>query len=132
MSRDEVERPDQQGMSVWDTHDAETFVGMFAEDFAWHDWTLPQPIRDKDAALAYFGAWMTAFPDMWVRQVSRVVGDDAVAAAVEYTGTNTGPMVMGENQVPRRARRLPGAAPISPGSGTAGWSSSAATPASPG
>ena len=108
MSRDEVERLDQRGMSAWDTHDAEAFVGMFAGDFAWHDWTLREPIRDREAALAYFGAWMTAFPDMRVRQVSRVVGDDAVAAEVEYTGTNTGPMVMGGTEVPATGKAITG------------------------
>jgi predicted ester cyclase len=108
MSREEVERLDQQGMAAWDAHDAEGFVGLFAEGFAWHDWTLPEPIRDRDGALAYFGAWMTAFPDMRVRQVSRVVGDDAAAAEVEYTGTNTGPMMMGGNEIPPTGKAVIG------------------------
>jgi len=100
MSREELERLDDQGMSAWDAHDGEAFVSLFADDFVWNDWTVPEPIRDKQGARAYFDGWITAFPDMRVKQTNRVVGDDAVAAEIEFSGTNTGPMVMAGNQIP--------------------------------
>jgi hypothetical protein len=93
MSREKVERLDQQGMSARDTHNAEPFVGMFADDFACHDSAGTDHERGRGPGL--LRAWMTAPPDMRLRQVSRVVGHDAVAAEAEYTGTGTGPMMMG-------------------------------------
>jgi predicted ester cyclase len=108
MSKEELERLDDQGMSAWDAHDAEAFIGLFADDFVLYDWTLPEPIRDKDGVRRYFNAWMTAFPDMQVKQTSRVVGEDAVAAEIEFRGTNTGPMVMAGNEIPPTSKAVTG------------------------
>jgi predicted ester cyclase len=41
-------------------------------------------------------------------QMSRVVGEDAVAAEVEFAGTNTGPMVMAGNEIPPTNRTVTG------------------------
>jgi predicted ester cyclase len=100
MPNSELERIDDQGMAAWDKHDADGFASLFADQFELHDWTLPEPIRDKDGVKSYLNAWMTAFPDMRVRQARRVVGDDAVAGEIEFTGTNTGPMAMAGNEMP--------------------------------
>lgn len=100
MSKEELERLDDVGMSAWDSHDAEAWADLFADGFVLRDWTVPEPITSKDGAKAYFNAWMGAFPDMHVKQISRVVGDDAVAAEVEFTGTNTGAMNMGGMEMP--------------------------------
>jgi uncharacterized protein (TIGR02246 family) len=100
MSKEEIERLDDQGMAAWDAHDAEAFVSLFADDFVWYDWTQPEPIRDKDTARQYFRSWSTAFPDLNSKQTARVVGDDSVAGEVEWTGTNTGPMEMGGRTIP--------------------------------
>src|SRR6266508_2923228 len=99
MSKEELERLDDQGMIAWNDHDAEAFVSQFADDFVWYDSALPEPIRDKEGARQYFNGWATAFPDMSAKVTNRVVGDDAFASEVEFTGTNTGPMVMGGNEI---------------------------------
>ena len=88
----ELERLDDAGMAAWDKHDADAFVALFADGFVWRDWTVPEPMRDRESARQYFNGWMTAFPDMRVKQTRRVVGDDQVAAEIEFTGTNTGPL----------------------------------------
>jgi steroid delta-isomerase-like uncharacterized protein len=100
MSKEELERLDDQGMAAWNDHDAEAFLSLFADDFVWYDWTVPEPIRDKEGARQYFNSWVTAFPDMRIKVTNRVVGDDAVASEVEFTGTNTGPMIMGGKEIP--------------------------------
>ena len=113
MSKEDLVRLDDQGMSAWNDHDADGWVGLFADDFSLIDaaprrplepdaqyWTVPEPIRDKEGARQYFNAWATAFPDMQLKQTTRVVGENAVAAEVEFTGTNTGPMVMAGNEIP--------------------------------
>ncbi len=108
MSREEIERLDEQSLAAWDSHDSNAFVSMLADDFVWYDWTVPEPMRDREAATRYFNGWVTAFPDMKTTSVSRVVGDDAVATEIEWTGTNTGPMVMGGNQIPPTNKSVTG------------------------
>ena len=86
MSKEEVERLDDQGMSAWDTHDADAFVAIFADAFVINDVASPEPITTKDAARAYAQAWFTAFPDMSVKQMNRVVSEDSVAAELAVHG----------------------------------------------
>ena len=100
MSRADVERIDDQGIAAWDSHDADAFADLMADDFVWTDLTLPEPMRTKAEARQYAKTWFTAFPDMSVKQTNRVVGDDAVAAEVQFTGTNTGPMMMAGREIP--------------------------------
>ena len=42
---------------------------------------------------------------MSVKQTNRVVSDEAVAAEVQFTGTNTGPMMMAGRRSPDRQER---------------------------
>lgn len=108
MSRQDVERLDDRGIAAWEEHDAEAFVALLAEEFVWNDWTLPEPIRDRAGAVAYFQSWMTAFPDMLVKQTGRVVSDDAVAGELEFHGTNTGPIAMGGVTIPPTGKIVAG------------------------
>lgn len=108
MSREEVEHIDDQGMAAWDTHDAEGFTSIFADDFVVNDVAMPEPIREKDGVRAYAQAWFTAFPDMSLKQTNRVVSDDAVAAEVEFTGTNSGPMMMAGKEIPPTGKSVNG------------------------
>lgn len=100
MSKEDIQALDEKALGAWDAHDADAFVSVFADQFEWRDWTMPEPIRDKEAARRYFQNWIGAFPDMKTTSVRRVVGDDAVATEIEWTGTNSGPMVMGGNEIP--------------------------------
>ena len=100
MAHEEVEKLDHQGMGAWERQDADAFVSLFAENFTWRDWTLPEPMQDKEAARNYFNAWMKAFPDFRVKSISRVIGDDSVAAEIEFNGTHRGPLVMGDKEIP--------------------------------
>jgi len=107
MSRD-IERIDDQGMAAWDGHDVDAFMNLLADGFIWTDLTLPEPMRTKDQARQYMQAWFTAFPDMRIRQTNRVVSDDAAAAEVEFTGTNTGPMLMAGTEIPPTGKSVVG------------------------
>src|SRR6266516_2495496 len=108
MSREEVERVDDQGMAAWDAHDAEAFVSIFADDFVVNDVASPEPIKEKDGVRASAQAWFTAFPDMSVKQTNRVVSDDAAAAEIEFTGTNSGPMMMAGKEIPPTGKSVIG------------------------
>jgi steroid delta-isomerase-like uncharacterized protein len=106
VSRQDVERIDDQGIAAWDQHDPDGFVALLAEGFVWRDATLPQPMRSTDEARQYVQAWLTAFPDMRITRTNRVVDGDRVAAELEFTGTNSGPMMMGGQQIPATGRHV--------------------------
>jgi len=108
MAREELESLDDRGMAAWGAHDAAAFADLFADTFVLNDPAIPDPITTRDGARAYAQGWFTAFPDMNVKQTNRVVGDDAVAGEVEFTGTNTGPMVMAGREIPPTGKTVIG------------------------
>jgi steroid delta-isomerase-like uncharacterized protein len=109
MSTLDLERLDDQGIAAWDNHKPESFTDLLADEFVLEDVTVPEPIRnDKAAAAAYVQSWLTAFPDMHTRRINRVTGEDAVAGEVEFTGTNTGPLTMGDMVLPPTGRTVTG------------------------
>ena len=65
-------------------------------------------MRAPDQARQYMQGWFTAFPDMRVRTINRVVGEDSVAAEIEFTGTNTGPLSMGGMEMPATGKTVVG------------------------
>ena len=87
MNKDELIALDDRGIAAWDTHDVDAFAAMFADGFAQTDDTVQGAMASLDQVREYMSGWFTAFPDMKVKEQNRVVGDDAVAAEVEFTGT---------------------------------------------
>jgi len=108
MTRDEIVALDDRGMAAWDSHDTDAFVGLFADDFEFTDSSAPTPMRSREEVKGYMAAWYTAFPDMRASETNRVVGEDSVAVEVEFTGTNTGPLMMGGQTIPATGRSVTG------------------------
>jgi steroid delta-isomerase-like uncharacterized protein len=108
MTKEELEAFDERGLATWSNNDPDAWVDLFADDFVLRDATLPEPIRTKDEVRAYMQAWLTGFPDMKLRATNRVIGEDAVAAEVEFTGTNTGPLQMGGTTIPPTGKSVVG------------------------
>jgi len=106
MTRDEIIALDDRGMTAWDAHDTATFTSLFADDFEYVDDGLPTPMRSVDEIRDYMEAWYRAFPDMRARELNRVVDEDSVAAEVEFTGTNSGPLSMGGMEIPATGRSV--------------------------
>ena len=106
MSREELERLNDEGIGAWDRHDTDGFVKLLADDFVWVDDTAPEPMRTPDAARAYTQAWFTAFPDMHIRTTNVVCADDQIACELEFTGTNTGTLAMGGMQIPSTGKSV--------------------------
>ncbi|MCX2749639.1 ester cyclase [Arthrobacter sp. MI7-26] len=105
---EEVRQLDEQGLAAWDQHKADDFAGMFADDFTLSDVSLPEALHSTDQVRQYMETWFTAFPDMHVRSTNRVVSEDAVAGEIEFTGTNTGPFVVGGMEVPATGKSVKG------------------------
>ena len=108
MSKEDLERIDDQGMAAWGDHNPQAFVDQLADDFVLKDLSMPEPIRTKEGATAYVQAWITAFPDMSITRTNRVVGQDSVAGEVEFRGTNTGPMMMAGKEIPPTGKSVIG------------------------
>jgi steroid delta-isomerase-like uncharacterized protein len=108
MSKEDLERIDDLGMAAWDNHQPEAWADLFADEFWLRDLALPQPIRSKEEVRRYMQGWFTAFPDMRVTTTNRVIGEDSIAAEVEFTGTNTGPLAMGGMEIPATGKSVVG------------------------
>ena len=96
----ELARLDDAGMRAWDAHDPGALLELFAEDFVWNDVAVPEPITTAEGLREYMDTWFTAFPDMRTRKVNRVIGDGRVSVELEFTGTHTGPLRMGDSELP--------------------------------
>jgi steroid delta-isomerase-like uncharacterized protein len=90
-------RLDEEEIAAWNAHDVERAVAIFPDDVVWHDTGSPQPLKGKDALRQYLQAWFTAFPDIQITVKNRVVTEDQVAAEVEFSGTNKGPLQLAPN-----------------------------------
>lgn len=108
MDTKDIKQIDDQGMAAWSNHDPEAFANLFAENFSWIDSTSPNPIQTKEGAREYVKAWLTAFPDMGIKQVRRIIDNGWLAAEVEFTGTNTGTLIMGDKQIPPTGKQVKG------------------------
>jgi steroid delta-isomerase-like uncharacterized protein len=106
MNKDELIALDDRGIGAWDTHDVDSFAAMFANDFVYTDDTVPETMTSLEQVRDYMTGLFTAFPDMRVKELNRVVGDDALAAEVEFTGTNSGPMSIAGMELPATGRQI--------------------------
>jgi steroid delta-isomerase-like uncharacterized protein len=108
MSKEDLVRLDDQGIAAWDNHKPDAFVEMLGDDFVVRDLGIPEPMRKRDEVRAYAQSWFTAFPDLHLRRTNIVVGDESLAGEVEFTGTNTGPLVMGGMEIPPTGKSVVG------------------------
>ena len=108
MSRADVEQLDDRGMAAWDQHDTAAFAGLFADEFTFSDVNASEPFRSREQVQAYMEGWFTAFPDLRAKATNRVVTEDQVAGEVEFTGTNSGPLRMGSQEVPATGKSVTG------------------------
>jgi steroid delta-isomerase-like uncharacterized protein len=108
MEREELERIDDIGMEAWNNQDIDGFLAQFGDEFVWNDLTVPEPMTTREQARQYMQGWFTAFPDMRATVVNRVVGENAVAAELQFTGTNTGPLRMGGMEIPATGKSVVG------------------------
>ena len=92
MSVQENIKLDEDFMAAWNAHDPDAAVAVLSEAVVWQDVASPQPMHGKEAIRSYLGGWFTAFPDLEGVVKNRVVTEDQIAAEIEFTGTNRGPL----------------------------------------
>lgn len=108
MSRAEVEQLDDRGMAAWDQHDTAAFTGLLADGFTFSDVMAPEAFTTREQVQEYMESWYRAFPDMRAKSINRVVSEDQVAGEVEITGTNTGPLQLGGQEIPATGKPIVG------------------------
>ena len=110
MSVQENTRLDEEFIAAWNAHDADRALALLSEDVVWQDVASPEPMHGKAAIRPYLQGWFTAFPDLNARVKNRVVTEDQVAAEVEFTGTNSGPLQMapGAPAIPATGKKVTG------------------------
>lgn len=110
MSVAENTKLDEDFMAAWNAHDADRAIALLADDVVWQDVTIPEAMRGKTAVRQYIQGWFKAFPDMKAVVKNRVVTEEQVAAELEFTGTNTGPLQMapGMPEIPATGKKVTG------------------------
>ena len=101
---------DEQNIAGWNAHDVDATLAVLSDDIVWHDVDSPEPFQGKEAVRSFIQSWFTAFPDMKTTVKNRVVTEDQVAAEMEFSGTNTGPLQMGPNapSIPATGKKVRG------------------------
>lgn len=66
----------------------------------------PEPLHGRDAVRANAAVLTTAFPDLEVEYLERLVDRDSFAVEVALTGTHTDPLMTPNGDVPPTGRRM--------------------------
>ena len=107
MSANDVIKLNDAVMDSWNRHDTKKFLTYCDESIVWRDSASPEPARGKAGAEEFFNMWTTAFPDFRLKTLNQVANDDSIAVEIEFTGTNTGPLKMGDQpEIPATNRKV--------------------------
>jgi steroid delta-isomerase-like uncharacterized protein len=99
---------DEEEIAAWNAHDVERALAVFPDNVVWLDTGSPQAMN-KDAIRQYLQGWFLAFPDIKITVTNRVVTEDQVAAELDFTGTNSGPLQLGPGAtIPATGRTVHG------------------------
>ena len=101
---------DEENIAAWNAHDVGRLLAIVSDDIVWQDVGTPQPLRGKDGVRQFAQGWFAAFPDIQLTVTNRVVTEDQVAAEVEFTGTNSGPLELapGAPAIPATNKKVNG------------------------
>jgi steroid delta-isomerase-like uncharacterized protein len=107
MSANEILKLHEQAIDSWNRHDPRKFSSYVDENVVWNDTATPDPIRGKAGAEEFLNNWIRAFPDFTMKTVSTIVTEDRIAAELEFSGTNRGPLKVGDQpEIPATNRKV--------------------------
>jgi steroid delta-isomerase-like uncharacterized protein len=88
---DQIVTANRATFDAWNAHDPDAVAAIFAEHAVIRDVGSPDPpVEGRDAIRDRVAGLMAAFPDLHLRQLDLVVGEDANADRWEFTGTHRG------------------------------------------
>jgi steroid delta-isomerase-like uncharacterized protein len=101
-------KQDQEEIAAWNAHDVERALAVFADNVTWQDTGSPQAMN-KDGIRQYLQGWFSAFPDIQITVINRVVTEDQVAAEINFSGTNSGDLQLAPGAtIPATGRKVNG------------------------
>ena len=107
MSANDILKLHEQVVDSWNRHDTKKFATYVDENIVWNDIASPEPIRGKAGAEEFLNNWITAFPNFTMKTLNTVISDDKIAAELEFSGTNTGPLKVGDQpEIPATNRKV--------------------------
>jgi predicted ester cyclase len=106
MNPKDFQKLNEEIIDTWNRHDVKKFLTYLDENVVWIDPASPEPFRGKAGAEQFFSGWDTAFPDFKMKVLNTVISGDDIAVELEFSGTNTGPLHMGEQEIPPTNRKV--------------------------
>ena len=80
-------------LAAWNRGDAEGIAVNLAEDVIWRDVALGMPLHGREAVKAAVRAYMTAFPDLNIKETSSTLAEPRLAQELTITGTHRGDLL---------------------------------------
>ena len=80
-------------LAAWNRGDPEGIAAGVAEDVIWRDVALGMPLHGREALKAAARAYMTAFPDLHVKETSSTLAVPRLAQELTVTGTHRGELL---------------------------------------
>jgi predicted ester cyclase len=106
MTANEILKIHEQIIESWNRHDPKKFISFLDENIVLYETSIPKPIKGRVQAEQYFNTWVSAFPDLKMKTVNTVISGDYIAAELECTGTNKGPIKLGDQpEIPATNRQ---------------------------
>ena len=96
MTTNDVLKLHNDVMDSWNRHDTKKFLTYVDENVVWRDIANPEPFKGKKGAEEFFKNWKTAFPDFKIKTQSTIISGDTIAVELEFSGTNSGPLKVGD------------------------------------
>ena len=106
MTNDEIVKLNKDVIEAWNKHDVEKFQSLCDTNVVWKDTSTPDSYKGKKGAGEFFDLWNKAFPDFKLTIINTVVGDNSIAVEIEFSGTNTGTLKMGEMEIPATRKKV--------------------------
>ena len=96
MNVNDVLKLNEDVIKSWNRHDTEKFLTYCDEKIVWKDIANADPYKGKEGARKFFNTWLKAFPDLSLKILNTIVNTDSIAVEIEFSGTNTGALKMGD------------------------------------
>jgi len=82
----------RKAIDIFNSHDANAFAALYAEDAVVYDPQYPQPLKGKEAIRKDIEDFFKAFPDVRCQLSNVIASGDTVAFEGSVTGIHTGPL----------------------------------------
>jgi len=105
--RDHQKLVEEFRRAMFTDHDPAALGRLYTEDAVLKDAALSEPIRGREAIVAYHASFLRAFPDLSGEALNVFGSGDWFAAEFRVRGTHTGPLELGpDTTIPPTGRSV--------------------------